>query len=144
MGELKEKLAVSNLQLAKVEEICRLLKEKASFANEFWELGKYFFIAPEKYDEDVIKKRWNEKSGGFFNQVKEKYQVLEKFSHDELEKTFKLTAEESGIKAGEVMQLFRVIITGGVGGPALFEVIALLGKEEVANRIEAALKKFGN
>jgi glutamyl/glutaminyl-tRNA synthetase len=42
------------------------------------------------------------------------------------------------------MQLFRVIITGGVGGPALFEVVALLGKEEVGNRIENALMKFGN
>lgn len=128
---------------AKIEEICRLLKEKANFTNEFWELGKYFFIAPEKYDEDVIKKKWNEKSAGFFNKVKEKYLAIENFSHDEAENVFKQTAEESGIKPGEVMQLFRVIITGGVGGPALFEVVALLGNEEVNSRIDAAVKKFG-
>ncbi|HLG35380.1 MAG TPA: glutamate--tRNA ligase [Bacteroidia bacterium] len=148
MEELKQKLVPinigSDLQLARVQGICRLLKEKANFTNEFWKLGSYFFIAPEKYDEEVVRKKWNEKSSEFFNKVKEKYFALEKCSHDEAEKVFKQTAEESGIKPGDVMQLFRVIITGGVGGPALFEVVALLGKEEVAKRIEAAVKKFGN
>jgi glutamyl-tRNA synthetase len=59
-----------------------------------------------------------------------------------LEKVFKQLAAELGIKAGEVMQLFRVIITGGAGGPALFEVVALLGKDEVLRRIERALNEF--
>ena len=144
-AELEEKK--NNYQLSMindqyVESVCHLIKEKANFVKEFWGLGKYFFIAPEKYDEEVITKRWNERSAQFFSKVKEKYQILEKYSHDELEKIFKQTAEVNGIKAGEVMQLFRVIITGGVGGPALFEVVALLGKEEVARRIDTALKKF--
>jgi glutamyl-tRNA synthetase len=144
LEEKKNNYQLSTINYQFVESVCHLIKEKANFVNEFWELGKYFFIAPEKYDEEVIKKRWNEKSAPFFSKVKEKYQALGNFTHDELEKTFKQTAEENGIKAGEVMQLFRVIITGGVGGPALFEVVALLGKEEVGNRIENALMKFGN
>jgi glutamyl-tRNA synthetase len=135
---------VNKRDLQFVEKVCHLIKEKANFTKEFWDLGKYFFIAPEKYDEEVVKKKWNEKSAGFFSKVKEKYSVIEKFTHDEAEKVFKLTADESGIKPGEVMQLFRVIITGGVGGPALFEVVALLGKEEVGTRIDNALKKFRN
>jgi glutamyl-tRNA synthetase len=125
-----------------LEKVCRLLKEKASFVNEFWNLGKYFFMAPESFDKEIISKKWNEKTAGFFSTVKEKFLAQNNFAHDELEKVFKQTATDLGIKPGEVMQLFRVIITGGAGGPALFEVVALLGKEEVNKRIERALKEF--
>ena len=122
--------------------VCHLLKEKASFVSEFWSLGKYFFIAPEKYDMDIVRKKWNEKTSGFFLKLKEKYMALTLFSHDELEKVFKQLAVEQGIKPGEVMQLLRVIITGGAGGPALFEVVALLGKDEALKRIERGISEF--
>ncbi len=125
-----------------LKKVCHLLKEKASFINEFWSLGKYFFIAPDKYDTDIVRKKWNEKNAGFFSALKEKFLVQKSFTHDELEKTFKQEATGLGIKPGEVMQLFRVIITGGAGGPALFEVVALLGKDEVMKRIERALTEF--
>jgi glutamyl-tRNA synthetase len=124
-----------------LKKVCHLLKEKASFVNEFWNLGNYFFIAPQTFDKEIISKKWNEKTAGFFSMLKEKYLAQNNFSHDELEKTFKQLASELGIKPGEVMQLFRIIITGGAGGPALFEVVALLGKE-VIRRIERALKEF--
>lgn len=127
---------------AYVKKACHLLKEKASFVNEFWNLGKYFFIAPDKFDMDIIHKKWNEKTADFFLKVKEKFSGLNVFTHDELEKVFKQTAAELGIKPGEVMQLLRVIITGGAGGPALFEVVALLGKDEAAKRIERAVNEF--
>jgi glutamyl-tRNA synthetase len=143
--ELAEKQKESGFKMPDSEylkKVCHLLKEKASFVSEFWELGNYFFIPPGKYDMDIVRKKWNEKTADFFSIVKEKYTGLNIFSHDELEKTFKQTAEERGIKPGEVMQLFRVIITGGPGGPALFEVAALLGKDEVMRRIERAMNEF--
>ena len=125
-----------------LKKVCHLLKEKASFVNEFWNLGKYFFIAPDTFDKDTIHKKWNEKTEHFFSMLKEKFLAVKIFAHDELEKTFKQAAEEHGIKSGEVMQLFRVIITGGAGGPALFEVAALLGKDELVKRIERAMSEF--
>ncbi|MFZ5553079.1 MAG: hypothetical protein ACOZCO_08185 [Bacteroidota bacterium] len=39
------------------------------------------------------------------------------------------------IKTGEVMQLFRVALSGIAGGPALFEMAELLGKEKVVGRL---------
>ena len=58
----------------------------------------------------------------------------------ETEATFKATAEKLGIGAGQVMQLFRVSISGVGGGPALFEMIELLGKEEIINRLQTFSK----
>ncbi len=140
---LIEKLASSNLQSANVTNefivsVCKLIKEKAHFINEFWDLGSYFFVAPTSYDSDVIKKRWNEQSANFIKEVADSFKNLNSFTAAETEVTFKATAEKLGIGAGQVMQLFRVCISGVGGGPALFEVVELLGKEEVVSRLDKA------
>ena len=40
------------------------------------------------------------------------------------------------------MQLLRVLITGVAGGPQLFDMLALIEKQEVINRLEKALGKL--
>jgi glutamyl-tRNA synthetase len=142
---LETKLAVGSMQLADkeyIKKVCSLIKEKASFVNEFWSLGNYFFIEPEKYDAEVIKKRWNEKTKNFMADLAAVYQTATDFSAANAETIFKQTCEKLGTKSGEVMQLFRVCISGVGGGPALFEAAALIGKEKVVNRLEAAIKKI--
>lgn len=125
-----------------VKGVCKLVKEKAHFVSEFWDGGSYFFIAPTSYDADVIKKRWNEQSANFIKEIAEAYKNLEHFTALETEAVFKTTAEKLGIGAGQVMQLFRVCISGVGGGPMLFEMVALLGKEEVVERLEKALNSI--
>lgn len=133
--DLGKRGIITNLNL---EKVCELLKEKAHFTHEFWTSGSFFFVAPTSYDADVIKKRWNEQSAAFIKEVTEAYKNLASFNAAETEATFKVTAEKMGIGAGQVMQLFRVCISGIGGGPMLFEMVELLGKEEVVKRLEAA------
>ncbi|MGZ4033354.1 MAG: glutamate--tRNA ligase, partial [Bacteroidia bacterium] len=129
-------------ETAYVEGVCRLVKEKAHFVSEFWSGGSYFFIAPTSYDADVIKKRWNEQSANFIKTVTEAFKGLSGFTAAETEAIFKFTAEAQGIGAGQVMQLFRVCLSGVGGGPMLFEMVELLGKDEVIRRLETALEKI--
>lgn len=123
-----------------VKKVCALIKEKASFVNEFWILGNYFFQTPEAYDVEVIKKRWNDKAKEFIAQLVVAFKEVSDFSAHHTEKAFKHTCEKVGVKTGEVMQLFRVCMSGMAGGPALFEVAALLGKDEVIRRLERAIE----
>ncbi|NUM51954.1 MAG: glutamate--tRNA ligase [Flavobacteriales bacterium] len=125
-----------------IEKVCSLLQEKAHFINEFWSLGFYFFTAPAEYDKEVIKKRWNEKAVLFLETFHNHFLTLSESSSAEIEATFKTICEQLQIKPGEVMQLLRVAITGLGGGPALFEIISLLGKQEVSNRLKMALDKI--
>ncbi len=125
-----------------VENVCRLVKEKAHFVSEFWANGNYFFIAPSAYDADVIKKRWNEQSANFIKTVTESFKGLTSFTAAETESTFKETAEKVGVGAGQVMQLFRVCLSGVGGGPMLFEMVELLGKDEVVKRLETAINSI--
>ncbi|MFN4233436.1 MAG: glutamate--tRNA ligase [Bacteroidia bacterium] len=137
LPELKEKGVEKDRSY--INEVCRLLQEKAHFVNEFWSLGNYFFEAPTSYDQEVIKKRWNEKSAPFFLALIKAFNDISDFSAIEIEKSFKTLCEQQGIKTGEVMQLLRVCISGVGGGPALYELIALLGKEEVNKRLLKAV-----
>lgn len=119
-----------------VEAVCRLIKEKAHFVNEFWDLGSFFFIEPATYDTDVVKKRWNEKALMFFRQLIENYKSAGTFTAAEAEKIFKETSESTQVPAGQVMQMFRVMVSGAGGGPVLFEMVELLGKDRVVGRLE--------
>lgn len=119
-----------------VQNVCKLIKEKAHFINEFWSLGNYFFIEPTEYDKEVIKKRWNESSAKFIAELKDALNNTADFNAVETEKVFKSTAEKLGINPGHVMQLFRVCISGVGGGPSLFEMVELLGKDKIVQRLE--------
>lgn len=122
-----------------IAEFCRLVKEKAQFVHEFWEQGKYVFIAPEAYDEKVITKKWTDKSRGFFTALLDKWRTVETWDIASVTKTFNDTETEAG--KGD-MQLLRVLVTGVAGGPQLFDMLALIGKDEVMRRMQVALAKL--
>ena len=139
---LKEKnILVSD---AFVEKACALLKEKAHFIAEFWDQGYFLFQYPEKLEEEVISKKLNENTLKFVKKMLENLEGLDNFSAVETEKLFKSTSESVSLSPGQVMQLFRVCISGVGGGPALFEMMELLGKEECIQRIKKALISLEN
>ncbi len=125
-----------------LEGFCRLMKEKAHFVNEMWDLGSFFFITPTNWDAEVLKKRLNEQTLAFIKQVHEDFTALQSFKAVDTEASFKATAEKLAIPTGQVMQLFRVAITGVGGGPALFEMMELMGKEESVKRLDNAIAAF--
>jgi len=127
---------------AYVENVCRLIKEKAHFIKEFWDLGSFFFIAPDKYDEDIIKKRWKDAVPAAIAKGKDDFKNTTDWTAAELEKSFKQSCENCNVNPGSVMQMFRVCISGIGGGPVLWEMAELLGKDEVIHRLEAALERI--
>jgi glutamyl-tRNA synthetase len=139
---VKEFPQVGSKDNAYLTEVCRLMKEKVNFVREIYEQGTYFFEDPAVYDDGVVKKRWNEESKKFIAAVKDAFASTSDWGAAELEKTFKSTAEATGTNPGSVMQLFRVCISGAGGGPVLFEMVALLGKETIIRRLEAALNNI--
>ena len=122
-----------------VVEFCRLIKEKAHFVNEFYDLGPFFFVAPTSYDEKVIAKKWNESSKELFTKLAARFEALPEWNTHTLHDAF----QEAQTEIGKLdMQLLRVLTTGAAGGPQLFDLLALLGKEETISRIKSALSKL--
>lgn len=140
MGDGRLDTGVSDTYL---QEVCRLMKEKVSFVHEIADQGRFFFEDPTTYDDNVIKKRWNDDSKKFVAAVKDAFAGMNIWSAAECESAFKKTAEATGTNPGSVMQLFRVCVSGAGGGPVLFEMVELLGKDVVVRRLDDALKNLG-
>lgn len=122
-----------------IVEFCRLVKEKAHFITEFYELGSYFFEAPTSYDEKVITKKWNPEAKDLFQKLLTKFETITTWDSHTLHEVFQASQTDIGKLD---MQLLRVLTTGVAGGAQLFDLLALLGKEEVLNRLKTALGKL--
>jgi len=64
------------------------------------------------------------------------------FTHDALEMLLRSAAEEFGIKLGALAAPLRVAVTGRSVSPSLFEVMAILGKEESLKRISEVISQI--
>lgn len=120
---------------------CELIKEKAKFVSEFWEVGSYFFQEPESYDEKVIRKKWNENAKTFISRLALELRGTE-WNAEKLEAKFKNVAQGLEINPGSMMQLFRVLLSGKAGGPALFQMVELLGAETVVDRLNTGVNNL--
>lgn len=65
-----------------------------------------------------------------------KIKGLEDFTEMAIEGEMRAISEELGEKLGNIAQPLRVALTGSTISPSVFEVMAVLGKEESLNRLE--------
>ena len=61
------------------------------------------------------------------------------FTQMGLEKIFAVFLEKKEIKLGKVAQPLRVMLTGKTVSPGIFEVMEVLGKKKVLERIDKAV-----
>ena len=123
-----------------LEKVIALVKDRCTLLPDFVEQGAFFFKAPTELDLSAIKK-WNADKQAFF----EKYiqaTATGEWTSSALEATFKQTAEQMNIKPGELQLPLRIMLVGGKFGPPVFEIAAVLGREETTARIHEGLKKF--
>lgn len=134
--------AENNPQLKKIID---LVKDRCTLLTDFYEHSAYFFQKPttETIDWPSIKPKWNDVKTNFFQAFVQKSATINSWIAAEIETAFKTLATEKGIKIGEVMLPFRVILVGGKFGPAVFDIAEVLGVKEVAERIEIALAFLG-
>lgn len=135
---LQENGIVSPME--KVVTVVGLMKGRVSFVKELWEQCKFFFVAPESYDEKTVKKRWKEESPLQMAELMEVIRSMENFSIENQEAVVMKWIEEKGYNTGVVMNAFRLMLVGEGKGPQMFEITAVLGKEETLNRMEKAIE----
>ena len=66
------------------------------------------------------------------------------FDEPHVEAVVRGTAAERGIKAGTLIHAVRVALTGRTASPGLFEMMALLGRDETIERLNALLTFLAN
>ena len=113
-----------------------LIKERATFVTDFWDLGSFFFETPADFDEKSVKKAWKEESPDMMKQVLNILETVDDYSVDGLQTAIKgwITSNEIGF--GKVMMPLRLALVGALQGPDVFDIMYLIGKDESMRRIE--------
>jgi glutamyl-tRNA synthetase len=121
-----------------VTRIVSLIKERANFVAEFWEMSDFFFEAPTSYDEKAAK-NWKEDTPAIMGQLIATIQSIDDFSSLNIETIVKDWMTQNEIGMGKVMQPVRLSLVGALKGPHLFDIVELIGKEETIKRLEKAI-----
>ena len=122
-----------------LEKIAQPLKERATFVQEMISEGEYFFHAPLEYDEKTLQKKWKANTPAYLSELRDLLDSLDQFTETNVETAFKSILSKHDIGFGQLGPGFRLAITGKGMGPSLFEICAILGKEETLQRIDTAL-----
>ncbi|MFT4644632.1 MAG: glutamyl-tRNA synthetase, partial [Planctomycetota bacterium] len=119
--------------------VCDLIKERVTFLKEFPEMGYYFFEDIKEYDEKMLKKKWKPEHKEKIDILVEKLAELADFSGENIENLVKAFMEEFELGFGQVLPVLRISVTGSMQGPAIFDVMALVGKETTIERLKKGI-----
>ncbi|MDP3352294.1 MAG: glutamate--tRNA ligase [Flavobacteriaceae bacterium] len=121
--------------LERITKLVSLIKERATFVADFWDLSDFFFISPNVYDEKAINKQWKEDTESLLLTLIDIIKNTEEFTSDILESKVKEWITLNEISFGKIMQPLRLSLVGSLKGPHLFDIIEFIGKEATINRI---------
>jgi len=113
-----------------------LIKERATFVSDFWDLSHFFFAAPISYDEKASKKALKEGTSDLLNKVIDLINATDDVTVEQLQSYIKGWITDNEIGFGKVMMPLRLALVGALQGPDVFDIMFMIGKEETTRRIE--------
>ncbi len=125
-----------------LKKVVSLIKERATFVSDFWELGEYFFRAPHSYNEAAVKKQWKTETPELLNRLVSFIGSILDFSSENIEAQVKTWLSQENLPFGKVLPVLRLTIVGDMKGAHIFDILAAIGKEETIRRIHKAIDTF--
>ncbi len=125
-----------------LEAFCGMMKERVVLLPDFWTNGFFFFEDFEDFDEKNIRKKWQPERTAAFHELREQLLELKGYNAEAIQTCVEgfITAREW--KFGDVLPILRIGLTGTMKGPAIFEMMELLGQQEVDRRLKRAFGIF--
>jgi glutamyl-tRNA synthetase len=119
-----------------VNQYCALFRERITFLHELNTVGSYLYQDITFYDTETYQKKYKPEVEIFKEQFIEALLKIESLDAAKIEILFKSLLEQLQMKIGEVMPIFRILLTGIMQGPPVFDTINLLGAEESIARLK--------
>ena len=120
-------------------ETVALLQPRARTLKDFPQGSRAFFTDEFDYAPEARKKFWKDPSlPGLLDNLAERLEKLDSFNPETTEKILRGLAEESGVKAGLLINATRVALTGQAVAPGLFDVMSVLGQKRTVERLRRA------
>jgi glutamyl-tRNA synthetase len=114
------------------------LKERAKTLAELVEQARFYFEAPATYEAKASTKLFTPEGARRLVCLIASLTQLEEFTPAALEHAVRTLAAEMGLKLVDLAQLARLAVTGRTASPPIFDVLALVGRDEVLARLQRA------
>lgn len=128
----------------KKELLIDALRDRAKTLVEFASLAKQILEAPTCYDEKAVEKFLTVDGVAtlayYLAALKEKKEL---HNASEFETFTKAFLEERGLKLKDLAQAIRIAMVGSSVSPSIFEVLEIIGYEDVVSRIEKLISFKG-
>ncbi|MCS4533981.1 glutamate--tRNA ligase [Neisseria montereyensis] len=117
-----------------LEDVLDLVKDRAQDLNTLADECIYFYQKGTPSEADM-QKHWDEDTQARMLRFADKLEALNDWNTEAIHELFKPFCEEEGIKMGKLGMPLRLAVCGTAKTPSIDAVLALIGKEEVLNRI---------
>ena len=113
-----------------------MIKERATYISDFWDLSSFFFEAPKSYDEKSFAKIVTNEARELMSELAQVINQTSDFTAENVQADVKAWIAKKEVGFGKVMQPLRLALVGAMQGPDVFEIIYMIGKAETVQRIE--------
>lgn len=125
-----------------LEKVIHAMRERINYIAGILDKSPYFFEPPREYDSVYIAKHWKAETPDWLGKLIEEFSKLNNPKKEDFENALNRTAEALGLGRGKIIHAVRLAVSGMGEGPGLYDILDILGKEEVIKRIQQAIKNI--
>jgi len=125
--------------------VLELLRPRARRLDDFAAQGRFFFVPADAIEYDAAAVEKHVRAPGMIDNLAALDAALAgcaTFDPASIEAALRSTAELRGVKAAALIHAVRVAVTGKTVSPGIFEVLSLVGRDEVHARIIGTARQF--
>ena len=134
-GLVAAKDGLSDQQKALLLRAMPELKARAHDLHQLGEGSRFLFANRPLELDDGASALLDDQARGLLGDAHNKLSALADWEGGSLEAAIRAVADENGVKLGKLAQPLRAALTGRTTSPGIFDVLALLGREESLDRI---------
>ena len=116
-----------------VEGVVHLIKERATFVQDFWTIASYLFVAPKEFVPKDVEK---------FYKPEIYAMALEAMEASDAD-TLEAYVREHEMPMGKVMNCIRLALSGAASGLGIADILHFIGKEEGLRRLKFLKETIG-
>ncbi len=118
-----------------------LIRQRYFTLKDFSSQGRAYFSDDFDFDEAAVNKnlRKEPRLRELLNGLADKLETVEPFNIETSEAALRAFAEETGVKAGLLINGARTMLTGQAVGPSMFEIFDLLGRDRSVVRLRSGV-----